>query len=231
MKEWVVACTSDRCTSSCTSEGQVPAGKAMHSHAVIMWIQTSARLVTEGRGQNFPTSELAVHPWWLQTFVLFFCDNCMSFLYMVHCTNDFMYLPELRFVVFCLNMQNCMQLHVTSYANHFLCYCAYLKLIWARLQPWLWSPCLGWAFPWLHRSLQLAQEQQPEPPPPAAAWIRRWHPWGWCGMDQGHVPDLCQSEQSEGEDLMESWDSRFMSQKSPQTYIHREQFAVPTEPS
>lgn len=130
-------------------------------------------MVDEGRSWCFTTSELTLHPGWLLPFVFFFGDNCTSFLCTVHCTNDFTYPPELCFIVLCLNMRNCMQLHVTSYANCFLCYCAYLKLIWVWSQPWLWSHCLDWALTQLSWSFQLSQEQQPEPPPPASALIQR----------------------------------------------------------
>lgn len=130
-------------------------------------------MVDEGRGCCFRTSELTLHPGWLLPFVFIFCDNCTSFLRTVHCTDDFMSPPELCFIVFCLNMQNRMQLHGTSYANCFLHYCAYLKLIWVWSQLWLWSHCLDWALTQLPWSFQLSWEQQPEPPPPASALIQR----------------------------------------------------------
>lgn len=90
--------------------GKVPAGEAVRSHVAIMWIQASARLVTEGRGQHYPTSELAAHPWWLQPFVLFFCDNCMSFLYMVRCTK---WLHVLAWAVLCCILFKYAKLYAT----------------------------------------------------------------------------------------------------------------------
>lgn len=122
MKEGVISGMKQRAPSS-APEG--PAGKEVHDNR----LQASVRMVDEGRSWRFKTSELTLHPGWLLPFVFFFGDNCTSFLCTVHCTNDFTYSPELCFIVVCLNMRNCMQLHVTSYANCFLCYCAYFKLI------------------------------------------------------------------------------------------------------
>lgn len=103
-----------------------PAGKEVHDNLTPSIYEGRK---DEGRSWCFTTSELTLHPGWLLPFVFFFGDNRMSFLCTVHCTNDFTNPRELCFIVLCLNMQNCMQLHVTSYANCFLCYRAYLKLI------------------------------------------------------------------------------------------------------